>query len=60
LLQGKHTIFFSALDGNGKWSREVTATIDVIVPVVPDEPEPPVIPVTPSAPTMLFMPVIGH
>jgi hypothetical protein len=24
LLQGKHTIFFSALDGNGKWSREVT------------------------------------
>jgi hypothetical protein len=57
LLQGKHTIFFSALDGNGKWSREVTATIDVIVP---DEPEPPVVPVTPAAPSMLFMPVLGH
>jgi hypothetical protein len=57
LLQGKHTIFFSALDGNGKWSREVTATIEVIVP---DEPEPPVVPVTPAAPSMLFMPVIGH
>jgi hypothetical protein len=57
LLQGKHTIFFSALDGNGKWSREVTATIDVIVP---DEPEPPVVPVTPTAPKMLFMPVLGH
>jgi hypothetical protein len=60
LLQGKHTIFFSVEDGNGKWSREVTATIEVIVPVVPDEPEPPVVPVTPSTPTMLFMPVIGH
>jgi hypothetical protein len=57
LLQGKHTIFFSALDGNGKWSREVSAVIDVIVP---DEPEPPEEPVTPTAPRTLFMPVIGH
>jgi hypothetical protein len=57
LLQGKHTIFFSALDGNGKWSREVSATIEVIVP---EEPEPPEEPVTPAAPRTLFMPVLGH
>jgi hypothetical protein len=60
LLQGKHTIFFSVEDGNGKWSREVAATIEVIMPVEPDEPEPPVIPVTPATPKMLFMPVLGH
>ncbi len=55
LLQGKHTIFFSAMDGNGKWSREVTAVIDV---VVPDEPQKPDEPVVPSQQKMIYIPVL--
>ena len=49
---GKHTIFFSVLDGNGKWSREVPAVIDVIDPI---EPTPPA-PVDPGK--LLFIPII--
>jgi hypothetical protein len=49
---GKHTIFFSVVDGNGKWSREVPAVIDVIDPI---EPTPP----PPAEPAkMLFIPII--
>jgi hypothetical protein len=55
LLVGKHTIFFSALDGSGKWSREITAVIDVIDPDATEEPE---VPEVPDAPKMLFIPVI--
>jgi hypothetical protein len=52
LVAGKHTIFFSVVDGNGKWSREVPAVIDVIDPI---EPTPP----PPAEPAkMLFIPII--
>jgi hypothetical protein len=49
LALGIHTISFSALDGNGKWSRPASVTVTVLDPDAP---------VVPDGPKMLFIPVI--
>ena len=50
LAVGKHTIFFSVEDGNGKWSRPVPAEIEVIDPT---EPPLPVV-------NRIFIPALKH
>ena len=50
LTVGKHTIFFSVVDGNGKWSRVITEEIEVIDP---SEPPLPVV-------NRIFIPALKH
>jgi hypothetical protein len=47
-----HHLLLGALDGNGKWSREVPAEIEVIDPIEPTPPPP----ADPAK--LLFIPII--